>query len=673
MKSIKIFTLTTMKLHKYLLLLGLFLLFLYAGFINYTFVFKTKDIANALQLSSFLIQSGMLFYMLLGFRLASKTLSEKTLYEIVKKKLIRIHFINIGLLLSSVLFYVITVMSFYIIYAYKLDSANSFGLEIFMFLLNYWLIPFFISGLIGYIFGVSSLNKVMYGLLIIIWSIISPANINFFGILSNTQLEEYIVYFNNLNLGLFNMNEYYNPFYGFEFNWFKKIGLLFFLIYVCIISILSINLNKVRKANLIVLIIGLILYSFISYDYIQVKIRNISTLFEEYRYYGEKTVPLKKNLYEYDIESMNVSINNSRELNVHVDVTINNIKSSNIAFTLYRGFQVKDILLPNGQNVPFTQAGDRINITLPSSMVSNSVILTFKYSGRGNFSNPATEKYMLLTSDFSWLPSNHPYPTRFVFNGELINSSLINHNTIKYSLEYKGKNKLDFVNLKQTEEGKYTGEASGITLISGDLVKAMRKGSEIYYPKSWFVYNNDIDSYLSQYQKILNKYNGIFSTNHRLPNRIVLIPSTDLNDNYMHINSIGDSNFIMLQINPVEFTQKRPMNDWIPFQIDRTYGINNGFSKPEKFVNWFIYNSLLGIHLSNQPYAYYKELKEYHIYLAETNISSEDKKTLNQLVSIPKEEQPDELFVKWKEILLDQNENDWKQIEKLLIELGLRN
>ncbi|MBE2944310.1 hypothetical protein HPK12_14210 [Anoxybacillus flavithermus] len=95
MKTIKILIATTLKLHRYLLSIGLMLLYAYAGLIDYALMFKGKDVGDALQLSSFLIQSGMLFFILLGFRIARKTTVEETLQQIVKRKITAIHLFNV--------------------------------------------------------------------------------------------------------------------------------------------------------------------------------------------------------------------------------------------------------------------------------------------------------------------------------------------------------------------------------------------------------------------------------------------------------------------------------------------------------------------------------------------------------------------------------------------------
>jgi hypothetical protein len=671
MKTIKILIATTLKLHRYLLSIGLMLLYAYAGLINYALMFKGKDVGDALQLSSFLIQSGMLFFILLGFRIARKTTVEETLQQIVKRKITAIHLFNVVFLLFIAIFYVLTMMAFNLIYYYWMDPYNSFGLESSLFLINYWLLPFCTSSLIGYIFGMNSSNKIAYALLLIIWASISPANLNFLReLFANTQLQEAMEWLKNLNFGVYNLSDLYHPFYGFEFDWLKKIGLLLLLVFVYVLSIFTVNIKCLRRFNLVMIILGLILFGSMPYDFVKPKIYDVKTLVQEYISYSKKENIPKANLFEYDIEGMDVKVENFDHFNVSVDVRVTKFKKTELAFTLYRGFRINKIMLSSGREVPFVQKGDHIIVKLSEKLNMDSVTLTFTYSGKGSLSNPAMGKYIYLPSDFGWLPSNQPYAVRFLFNDEFITSSLKNKNKIKYTLSYKGIGKPTFVNLPKTSDGKYAGNTTGITLISGDLVHVKRDKRTMYYPVSWFLYKEELESYLNEYQKVLEKYNGIFKTNYKLPNNIILLPNMDINDTYIYINSFSDSDHIILQINPVEFTKKMPINHLVPYQIDRTFSTNNTFNNPKKFANWFIYNSLLGSYLSDKPKDSIQALKDYQMYLAESYLDEKSKVILAQLLKIDEKKLPDELFVRWKDILLDEDKNDWKQIEKTLLQLG---
>ncbi|MEC1640324.1 hypothetical protein P9E76_20550 [Schinkia azotoformans] len=139
----------------------------------------------------------------------------------------------------------------------------------------------------------------------------------------------------------------------------------------------------------------------------------------------------------------------------------------------------------------------------------------------------------------------------------------------------------------------------------------------------------------------------------------------NMNISYSFVNSFGDKDHIILQINPVDFTKFAGINDLIPLQIDMAFG-DSQFNDAKNYAKWLVFNGKLGIYLDssssnvsettilgnflvNIPKQYMMDTKDGQILL---NI--DDKKLSNNL------------FMKWKEILLDNNQNDWKQINEIL-------
>lgn len=670
MKTFKILFATTLKLHKYLLLIGISLLLLYAGYINYVFLFKVEDVGNLLQLSSFLIQSGMLFFILLGFRIARKTMNEKHLSQIISSKMNVIHLFNTVFLLLIASLFVTIFITFYMFYYEQIDPHNTFGIESLLFLVNYWLLPFVITALIGYLFGMNSRNAVIYGILLIIWGFISPANLNFLSnLLANTQLEEAVNWLKNLNIGIYNMSDLYHPFYGFEFEWWKKVGLLVFLLILLFISVISNGIKTARKLNLILVVIGLLLYGSIPYQFSKQFINDIQKQSEEYKHYSSELSVPEKEYFLYEILNMDVKIENKEQFNVNVEMTLNNKNQTKLAFSLYKGFVIKNISLSNDQKLRFEQDGDHVIVEVPKDMINGPITLKFAYSGIGSSSNPALKDYVYLPADFNWLPSNHSAASRFLFSEEFIQSSLKNKKPIEYTLAYEGKQSPSFINLKEDVRGKYKGSTLGITLISGDLTKLKLADKTVYYPRSWFVYNEEIISYIKEFHYKLEKYNDMFNTDYNLPENVVLLPSMDLNDTYMYVNSLADSNHILLQINPVLITQKVPINDLIPYQIDRAFNVNNTYNSPEAFANWFVYNSFLGSFLNDKSAD--KNLLAFQLYLAEPYMNANEMEMYQRLAQVDKEQIQEKLFVKWKELLLDKEENDGLQLAQLFKELEI--
>jgi len=666
LKKIKILFFTNIKLHKYLLLIGLASLYSYAGFINYQILYKTHDVGNSLQFSSFLIQAGMLFFMLFGFRLAKKNLNNN-LYLILKERMGRIHIFNILFLLGTCFLFVFSLICVFSTYYYWLDPTNKFNVESALFLINYWLLPFSITALIGYIIGINSSNKLIYSLLVIIWALLSPTNLYFLGnLISNTKIGVGTTWLQNINFGVHDLNTPYDPFYGFSFNWYKKIGYLIILIIIFIFSIIFINKKTVRRFNLVLVLISLISISLIPYTTINTY--DIKQMGRDYEYYSEKQWRPQEKLFNYDIGSVDLNIENNKKLNVNLKMKVDNVRYSKLAFTLYRGFKVSSISTQNGESLKFIQRGDYTTVDLSSSQ-GKKYTLNISYSGSGTLSNPANKEGVYLPADFSWIPSNLPYSTHLIFNEHYIANSFKSDSKIKYSLRYKGNGNTIYTNLKQTHKDQYEGKSLGVTLILGDLITQSKGENTLYYPKSWFPYKNDIEDYASKLQVYLDRYNNIFHTNYQLPTKIFLLPNMAINDSLTYINSSSADDYLALQIDPVELTKKRSITTSLPYQIDRAFGNHNKVNNSQEFANWLVFNAMLGSYLDSKAENKNNEsttLKEYQLYLAKSYINEEDTNTYSKLLQMDESSLSSSFFVEWKKNLLDGKMDDWGQLEKLI-------
>lgn len=673
MKTIKILTLANIKLHKHLIVLGFIGLFLYWGYLSYFLGFNSNDdVGNPLQLSSFLIQSGMLFFMLLGFQLAKKGINGGSLYQIIQVKIIKIYIFNFTFLLLLGLLFIFAIFCFNYIYYLTMDPLNLFRIESFLFLINYWLLPFYITGLIGYIFGMISSNKMVFVKLLFIWMIFPPTNLYFFGnLLFNTRLEGGMEWFNNLNLGVFNLNETYHPFYGFEFEWSKKLGILAALIIIFILTcqFMIRSKKKLGVISFILVWLCIIGFSVIPYDYGRGKVYDLDSLTGDYFYYNKPQETSSKDLFDYEIRGVNVTVKNYETFNVTSKINIIHEKQSKIAMTLYRGFTINRVAIDKIGEIPFIQSGDYVIIDLPDDLKEEFNTLVVEYSGVGSVRNPALNDYLYIPSDFVWIPNNNPVPTHFLFNSEIITNSIEGY-LIPYTLNYEGNKEPVFVNLEKVSKGKYEGVSSGITLISGDLVHRVYNEKDIYYPRSWFPYNETLKNYLNEFQKTLIRYNNVFKTDYKVPSKIVLLPNMNINDTLIFASATSNSEHIILQIDPVKLTQKWLIETTIPYQMDRAFSHNKGFNTSEQYANWLIYNAMLGEYISGaQSKKEGKEinkLKEFQILLAVMYLDEDEKKVLNQLLQAKEISLPDELFLLWKQILLDDNEVDWQQLDMLL-------
>jgi len=667
---------TNFKLHKYLIISGLFLLMLYGGYVTYVFLFSDNDIGNTLQLSSFLIQSGMLFFMLLGFQFAKKNIKSSVLQEVIGKNMRKIHVINILFLLLIILLFVVSILCSYLIY-FHLNSSltTTFATETFLFLSHYWVLPFWIMGIIGYTFGMNSNSKLIYVFLIFIWVIVSPTNLYYFNdFLSTAQIKNSVKWLENLNLGVYDLSLPYDAFYSFEYNWTKRFLLFFTILFLWLISLFVASNRKLQLLNLITVVIVFFSFSLYPNGYMKNEIDDLNRLFEDYDYYdNQKNVAkVSEDLFDYDINRVDLSVNNVDEFNVEATLNILYKNKTRIAFTLYQGFSVSNVTLENEVNVFFKQEGDYLIVSLPKHIQDrNDINLQITYSGKGSNYRPATPEYIYLPADFGWVPNNNFSPTHFMFNdGDILPSSSKLSSKANYTLTYKGKGKLDYINLPQKSDSVFEGKATGVTLILGNITASVVNGQVVHYPKAWFLYEKEIEEYLDTFTRSLQKYNEIFNKNYKLPKSILLLPNMDMNNNYNYINSSGDEEHIILQINPVSLTKVVDLYDVIPFQIERAFSdSDNSFKNSKRYAAWFVYNNFLGSYmLSNKDLGISdsKSLKDFHLYLVESSCDLHDKSFYEQLHEIDLKALSDYFFIEWKKTLLDENNNDWLQLEQLL-------
>jgi hypothetical protein len=666
MRIFKILSILTIKSHKYLLILGLVSLYIYSVFLLYSILFKLKDAGNALQLSSFLIQSGMLFFMLLGFQIARKNSGAMVLYKTIKGGIIKVLILNIVLLLLIITVFVFSLIIITNLYYFHLNPSNHFYFESSAFLINNLLLPYFIAGLIGYIVGANSRSTFSYAYLILIWALLSPTNQNFVNnLLSNAQLTEGFSLLHNLNLGVQDMNAPYQPFYGFQLYWAKKVIYILILLGICFLSIFAATKQRLQRINIASLLFTLVIFSLIPYS--SNNINYLDGYLDEYDFYEKQHKIPDKDLFDYKIESFKVAVKNYEKFSVDLEMEVNNIKTSKIAFTLYKGFRITKINDSNGINLRFEQMGDFTIVNLPLNFIERTMTLNIQYTGNGTLANPATQNKVFLPSDFSWIPANKMTPTHFVFNEHVIPNKLSSPEPIKFKLTYEGKEKLDYVNLKQIDGSVYEGEATGLTLIGGDLTQRKKDDHNIYYPKSWFSYENELDKYLLEFEKMISNYNNLFKTNYKLPKNIVLLPSMAINDSYIFTFTSSTKEQLIIQLDPVKLTKKRPLNTTIPYQMVFAFNNNKNFEGPEQFANWLVFNSFLGANLDNDFENKSSFIfKQYQQLVAEPYISEKDKPIYNKLLKYNNTKLPNEFLIKWKSLLEDDEENDWEQLEELL-------
>jgi hypothetical protein len=655
--------LLTIKAHRYLLLFGLLGLYLYAGIMLNFSLLESEDVGNTLQLSSFLIQSSMLFFMFFGFRKTSNHLGSLDLYRSIKGSILKVYIMNIILLVSTILIFSSTLFIIISAIYYHLNPSNHFYFETGLFLLNYLIIPSFISGLIGMIFGANTEGKFSYAILILLWAILSPTNQLFVSnLLSNVQFTSGHDLIKNLNIGIQDMNMPYHPFYGYEYLWGKKLLLVSFLSMILLFSIIYIDTGKsfIRKLNILSVFFSLTLFSLVPYSSQE---NPISDFLSDYQYFSEnKSKMSDQKLFDYKIDRMDIHVNNENKFKVFLKYAVSNVKGDQIAFTLYKGFKILKVQSANQDNLKFTQLGDH---TIVDLMGSNSKTqLEVIYEGKGTTLNPARREAVYLPQNFNWLPTNKRVESHFTFNEHLLPSD-VNEDSISFTLNYIG-NELDFVNLKRVNDAEYKGISQGVTLIDGDLTKVNIGNHIMIYPQSWFSYEGELIEYVNEFKRVLKNYNALFGVEHKMPKNLVLLPSMAVNDSYIHTFGTSDQNHLILQLDPVDITQKRPINTSIPYQIDSVFNEMKSLNA-ESFASWLMFNSFLGSQISdNTPDIHTTNFETYLRSVSEPYIHKRSTHIVKKLLTYKDKKLPTAFLLEWKNLLNDRFLNDWEQLDELI-------
>lgn len=655
--------LLTIKAHRYLLLFGLLGLYLYAGFMLNFSLLESKDAGNTLQLSSFLIQSSMLFFMFLGFRKIRSHLGSLDLYRSRKGSILKVYIMNIILLIGTILIFSSTLFIIISAIYYHLNPSNHFYFETGLFLLNYLIIPSFISGLIGMIFGANTEGKFSYAILILLWAILSPTNQLFVSnLLSNVQFSSGHDLIKNLNIGIQDMNMPYHPFYGFEYLWGKKFLLVSFLSLILLFSIIYIDTGKnfIRKLNILSVFFSLTLFSLVPYSS---QGNPISDFLSDYQYFSEnKSKMPDQKLYDYKIDRMDIHVNNEKKFKVSLKYAVSSVKGDQIAFTLYKGFKILKIQGPNQDNLKYKQSGDHTIVDLKES--NSKTELEVIYEGSGTTLNPARREAVYLPQDFNWLPTNKRVESHFTFNEHLLPSD-VKEDSIAYSLNYIG-HELDYVNLKRVNDTEYKGISQGVTLIDGDLTKVNIENHTMIYSQSWFSYEKELIEYVNEFKRVLSNYNSLFGEEHKMPKNLVLLPSMAVNDSYIHTFGTSDQNHMILQLDPVDITQKRPLKTSIPYQIDSVFNEMKSLNA-ESFASWLMFNSFLVSQISgNTPDIHSTNFESYLRSVSEPYIHTRSTHIVKKLLTYKDKKLPNDFLLEWKNLLNDRLPNDWEQLDQLI-------
>lgn len=666
MKHDKLFWLN-IKSQKYIVLIGSIGLYLYILLMTLGVLLPYRDLGNTLQLSSYLVQSGMLVSTIIGYHLGKKHAIVESLYGQNLRILFKAKTTDLLFLLKTNTLFTSSLFVLISLYYASLTIVNTFYLENGLFLLNYLLLPMLIIGLVAYIIAANTKSFFSISFVLVIWATLSPTNILFLqSLFASIGNDAAFSYLNNMNLGIQKIDAPYNDFKGIKFGWSKKLLLVFMLTAISFSSMLQVKMSKYFTIFLVFLI--LLFNAIVPYSFEDV-IASQDKITEDLVYYSSTVHLPEQNTFNYNISNYKVDVINSDHFKVKASLTIQNIRDSRISFLLYRGFKVTSVQTPQKEELDFDQKEDFTTVSLPHSFDKDELVLTVSYEGSSAYSYPVEEENVYLTSNFPWLPVNERKRTFLVHNGELILSDFNNQKEVNYQLQYNGREDMEFVNLKRTGEKSYSGKGSGITLIEGNLSSMQVDGIEIIYPSSWIGNHKQLENFLNELNHGIMEYNALFEMNIAPPAKVVLVPNMNWNDTFMFSHSLYENQTLILQINPVEITQKISLEYQTLYLIDNAYN-SRDFENKGHYTNWLLFNAALVAFLSEEEgLSFSKEYNQFNKELALMyfdDSASDSKKKWD----IPdKFLHSKEFLQKWSNLLNKKEDDHWIELDKILKEM----
>ncbi|MFE7062016.1 hypothetical protein ACFVAD_07675 [Sutcliffiella sp. NPDC057660] len=514
--------------------------FLFIGFIFYGFYYyKHIDYSppSAITTSSYVVMIGILIYLFFGVYLVR--IDDK---YYLTEVFLTIHNGYIKRLLSKLLisFFSIIILCFFVQFSYILIFYDEYFTDfyyfyaVFNYIVIYWGFSFFISFLIGLIFATLIKGKILYPVILLIYTFIIPLNYIFLEAISefsNLQVDKL------LNLGEPNPYMLYNALYGFPieaFQFHKKV--VFVLIVLFILYLLSLYITKKLTRNnvitlsaSVILIVGYAIYSFSGNQ--QILNSDSTYLFE---YYNNKESRSKENYENIKFDNYNILLKPGESLNVEVTLDVTNISNQPIAqinLTLYHELKIDEIHMEN--SLLFKQTGDNTIVYLEKDIQPNETnTITFKYKGLYSSNFFGNEQTVYLPNHLPWLPSSLNEDAFNVATSQKIIHRVPHYyeKSTNYKLDIKGSKKY-YTNLNH--KGDYwEGETRyGLTVVSGMLKDLDYNGTKIIYPVTW-------EMAIGHYSILQNHLKGIIGLIEEsleidkitYPNQIYFIPNLNNSD-----------------------------------------------------------------------------------------------------------------------------------------------
>jgi hydrogenase maturation factor len=496
-------------------------------------------------MSSYLVQSGIVFFIVLGIYL-NKIDDDNKLNIIIKNSsslLYRTISKIIFVMLLVIFICGISLLLFYILLFYRgIDSINFYYLS-FKYIFLYWGASIFVSFLLGMILGLW-INKVhSYFLAIILSFFIGPLNST---IIPDNNIAAF------LNLGQEDYELFYHPLYSFSLEKYQYIKRVLYITVLMLIIGITLNV-KMKKLNLgfntfYVLSLLVVAYCLVMLNKSEQIVRfnpaPDGEIYKELTYYkqSQQTVPQPKlRIKDYDI---NLETNGILHAKVKMNVINEKEEKEGVWLTLYHGFKIKSISV-NNKNAPFQEHNDMIYIQTKNP--GKYFTVEIEYEGISSPLFFANQQAVFLPCYFPWLPSISDKPFMTTYEDMFHRNIPASSHKANYHLTYRGNNKI-YTNINHIGENTFKGTTEeGLTIVAGDVLERKINGTSVVIPSSWILALKSYDDFEKRIESILYDANLYYGYNYKIPDKVMILPKTTFYDSLFEDNAWLFNDHLIIQ------------------------------------------------------------------------------------------------------------------------------
>lgn len=184
----------------------------------------------------------------------------------------------------------------------------------------------------------------------------------------------------------------------------------------------------------------------------------------------------KEEQADFEITKYDLDIKVTNLLSVKARLTLNKRNLPSYKFTLYRGYKVFKAVDENNNMLIFHQDGDYIIIENNNNSNLSEIVLSYAGYSPKFYSN---SQGLCLPGYFPYYPHSG-YKKVFDVDNQGFEKVLL-ANPVNFYVKIKSDKKV-YSNLENIENGLFSGESNGITLMSGFLESTTTEGIEVIYP-----------------------------------------------------------------------------------------------------------------------------------------------------------------------------------------------